>query len=57
MIILDTNVVSEPMRPLPSPGVMEWMDGHEINDLWITSITASELYAGIAMHQATVPDE
>lgn len=49
MIILDTNVVSEPMRPVPNPDVMAWLDGHEINDLWITAITAAELHAGVAM--------
>ncbi len=48
MIILDTNVLSEPMRPRPEARVLEWLDRHDPAELWITSITAAELYAGIA---------
>lgn len=28
MILLDTNVASEPMRPRPDPNVLAWLDGH-----------------------------
>ncbi len=48
MIILDTNVLSEPMRPRPEPRVLEWLDRHDPADLWITAITAAEFYSGIA---------
>jgi len=27
--LLDTNVVSEPLRPTPAPGVVQWLRDHE----------------------------
>lgn len=48
MIVLDTNVISEGMRPWPDERVLTWLDRQEIADLWLTSIGAAELHAGIA---------
>ena len=48
MIILDTNVVSELMRPNPDPQVVEWVDRHPPLDVFITSVTARELLHGVA---------
>ncbi|MDB5538538.1 MAG: hypothetical protein JWQ89_265 [Devosia sp.] len=48
MIVLDTNVLSEPMRPVPDPRVMDWFDAQDGQDLWITAIVAAELWAGVA---------
>ena len=48
MIILDTNVLSEPMRPRPDRQVIAWLDSREVADLWLTSIGLAELYAGLA---------
>jgi predicted nucleic acid-binding protein len=48
MIILDTNVVSEFVRPVPHPEVVRWLDRHLLVDVWTTAITAGELAAGIA---------
>lgn len=48
MIVLDTNVVSEVMRPSPAPQVREWLDTHREGELWLTSMTAAELLAGVA---------
>ena len=48
MIILDTNVVSEPLKPLPEPGVLEWLDAQAPETLCLTTITLAELLAGIA---------
>ena len=47
MIILDTNVVTELMRPEPSPGVVDWVDRQTASDLWLTAITLAELLYGI----------
>jgi toxin FitB len=47
MIILDTNVISEIMRPQPSEQVINWLDAQNVNDLCTTSITWSELLHGI----------
>ncbi|MCL2504240.1 MAG: hypothetical protein FWE94_06585 [Coriobacteriia bacterium] len=47
MIVLDTNVVSEPLKPEPSEHVMAWASRHA-DDLAITSVTVGELLTGIA---------
>jgi toxin FitB len=48
MIILDTNVVSELMRPKPSQGVLAWLQRHSGNDVYTTAITVAEIQYGIA---------
>lgn len=48
MMILDTNVVSEIMRPQPDAGVLAWLNEQEPADLWLSAITAAELMAGVA---------
>lgn len=47
MIILDTNLVSEPLKPLPHPGVVNWLNAQEPATLFITSINLAELLAGV----------
>lgn len=49
MIVLDTNVVSELVKPGPSPRVISWVDGHDSTDLVITALTAAEVRAGVAL--------
>lgn len=46
MIILDTNVVSEMMRPEPDPTVVAWADA--AGQLHTTAITVAEVEYGIA---------
>jgi len=48
MIVLDTNVLSETLRPLPSPRVLEWMRAEPASALFTTAITEAELFYGIA---------
>jgi toxin FitB len=48
MIVLDTNVLSELVRPRPARGVVEWVDRIESSELMITAVTAAELRVGIA---------
>ena len=48
MIVLDTNVVSEPLKPRPSPTVLGWLDAQEPQTLYITSVTLAELLSGVA---------
>ena len=48
MIVLDTNVVSEAMKPEPHPGVRRWLDGQAAETLYLTSVTVAELLFGIA---------
>ncbi|WP_099021951.1 type II toxin-antitoxin system VapC family toxin [Mycolicibacterium palauense] len=48
MIVLDTNVVSELMRPAPEPEVLRWVDGFYVVDVFVTAVTAAELMCGVA---------
>jgi predicted nucleic acid-binding protein len=47
MIILDTNLVSEPLRPKPDEAVLNWLDRQSAETLYLTTITLAELQAGI----------
>ena len=48
MIILDTNVVSELMRPEPAPQVAAWIRDRDRPELRTTSVTVAEIRYGIA---------
>ena len=47
MIVLDTNVLSEPLRTEPAPKVMEWLDKQNAETLFITAISRAELRFGV----------
>lgn len=47
MIILDTNVVSEGMKPIAAQSVMAWMAAQPRLDLFTTVITQAEILSGI----------
>lgn len=49
MILLDTNVLSELMRPAPDPAVLRWLDGQPPDGLATTTICVAELGAGLAV--------
>ncbi|MCU0760307.1 MAG: type II toxin-antitoxin system VapC family toxin [Steroidobacteraceae bacterium] len=49
MIVLDTNVISEPLRPRPSTTVIDWLDAQPAEALFVTAINVAELWAGVAM--------
>ncbi|MGW4356867.1 PIN domain-containing protein [Nocardia sp. NPDC004582] len=48
MIILDTNVISEPLRKAPEPRVVDWIDAQNIETLYLSAVTVGELRYGIA---------
>lgn len=48
MIILDTHVISEPLRPRPSEAVIEWLDAQSPESLYLTAVNTAELWAGVA---------
>lgn len=52
MILLDTNVVSEAMKPGPDPAVRAWLDEQAAETLYLSSVTLAELLFGIGC----VPD-
>jgi toxin FitB len=47
MIIVDTSVVSELMKPSPSEPVIEWLRARTGSELFTTSITLAEILYGI----------
>ncbi len=49
MIVLDTDVLSEVIRPAPEQSVLDWLDGQESAGIVTTAITAAELRAGVAL--------
>ena len=49
MIVLDTNVLSEIMRPRPSPAVLLWMAAQEPLSVFTTTITQAEILYGVEM--------
>lgn len=52
MIVLDTNVVSELMRPSPDPAVEAWVAGQPAPSLFLTVISEAELRYGVAIMPA-----
>lgn len=49
MIILDTNVLSELMRPEPSRQVVRWVAAQPVRALFTTAITQAEILLGLAL--------
>jgi len=49
VILLDTNVVSEPMRAHPDPKVLAWLDSQLAETLYLTATSLAELLVGIEL--------
>jgi len=47
MILLDTNVVSEAMKPEPNSSVRDWLDAQAAETLFLSSVTIADLLFGI----------
>ena len=47
MIVIDTNVVSELMRPSPAQTVLDWARSHDPRELCTTAVTVAEIRYGI----------
>ena len=47
MILVDTNVISEPMRPAPDPRVIEWLGAQALETLYLNTIVVAELRFGV----------
>ena len=46
MIVLDTNVLSETMRPRPEPVVVDWLRAQAVESVATTVVSESELRLG-----------
>lgn len=49
MIVLDTNLVSEAMKPEPHPAVLAWLNNQAAETLYLSSVTLAELLFGIGV--------
>jgi predicted nucleic acid-binding protein len=49
MIVLDTNVISEPLNPLPDQEVIRWLDAQDPETLYLTATVLSEVLIGVAL--------
>jgi len=49
MIVLDTNVLSEAMKPSPAPAVARWIMRERGSDLFTTAVSEAEILYGIAI--------
>jgi predicted nucleic acid-binding protein len=52
VILLDTNVISELMRPKPDPGVLAWANGLDPEAVAITAMNEAEILRGLARLRA-----
>ncbi len=48
MIVLDTNVVSEAMKPEPNAAVRTWLNDQAVETLYLSSVTLAELLFSVA---------
>jgi predicted nucleic acid-binding protein len=49
VILLDTNVVSEAIKPEPHESVRDWLDAQAAETLFVSSVTVAELLFGIGV--------
>src|SRR3984885_3166801 len=49
MIVLDTNVLSEVLRPVPEPSVLRWLASQSRGSLFTTIVTRGEILYGIRL--------
>ena len=47
MILLDTNVISEPMRRQPDAAILRWLDEQEPATLFLSTVSLAEVLTGI----------
>lgn len=52
MFVLDTNVVSELIRPAPNPAVVAWVGGRPAGSLFFTAVGEAEMRLGVAIMPA-----
>lgn len=49
MMVIDTNIISEVMRPQPNPSVITWLDQQETAHLYVSTVTLAEIRYGLAV--------
>ncbi|GAB4090264.1 type II toxin-antitoxin system VapC family toxin [Hydrogenophaga soli] len=51
-MLLDTNVLSEFMRPQPAPQVVAWLDAQDASRLCTSAVSRAEIELGLALMPA-----
>ena len=46
-MILDTNIISEMMRPKPTASVMHWLNQQDASELFVSTVTVGEIMHGL----------
>ena len=54
--VLDTNTVSETVKPRPNPGLVAWHDAQDPAHLFITTVTLAEVWHGFHRLEPNHPD-
>ncbi len=49
MIVLDTNIISELMKPVPDANVVAWLDAQETTHLFVTTISIAKINYGLSI--------
>lgn len=49
MVVLDTNVLSEVLRPVPDEHVVSWLEAQPRQQLFTTAVTRAEILYGVAV--------
>ena len=49
MIVVDTNVISETMKPSANPAVVAWLNDQIAETLFLSSVTLAELLFGVGV--------
>jgi predicted nucleic acid-binding protein len=47
MIVFDTNVISEVLRPAPEPAVLAWLRSVPRREIWTCTVVLAELFSGV----------
>ena len=45
--LLDTNILSEALKPRPSAAIAEWLQNQDDTDLFIATLTVAEIWRGV----------
>ncbi|MBA2652540.1 MAG: type II toxin-antitoxin system VapC family toxin [Tatlockia sp.] len=47
MILIDTNIISEMMKSIPTPNLISWIDQQSVIQLYVSTVTIAEISYGI----------
>jgi len=49
MILIDTNIISEMMKSVPSPQIIDWIDSQDSDQLYVAATTIAEIAYGLGV--------